>query len=236
METPVVKQRMQMYNSPYKAVLECMVKIYRTEGVRAFYRSYTTQLTMNVPFQSIHFMMYESMQNLTNPDNQYNPAAHMVSGACAGAVAAAVTTPLDVCKTFLNTQPLLVGQTGLVHAVRTVYKLGGARGYFRGVQARVLFQMPATAICWSVYELFKYLLLAKPADIDLDLRLEDSAELKLFPEIKSVAPMPSAAPIKTIEMPSVSGASIYGALSLNTMHNSDNGVSQTGLLRDMRHS
>nr|CAD7446327.1 unnamed protein product [Timema bartmani] len=79
METPVVKQRMQMYNSPYKAVLECMVKIYRTEGVRAFYRSYTTQLTMNVPFQSIHFMMYESMQNLTNPDNQYNPAAHMVS-------------------------------------------------------------------------------------------------------------------------------------------------------------
>lgn len=32
------------------------------------------------------------------------------------------------------------------------------RGFFKGLQARVLYQMPATAVCWSTYEFFKYLL------------------------------------------------------------------------------
>jgi len=159
----VVKQRMQMYGSPYASVWACIRQTYQAEGVRAFYRSYTTQLTMNIPFQSIHFMVYEFMQGVTNIERVYNPSAHMISGALAGAIAAAITTPLDVCKTLLNTQETTalnsLGQSqisGLSHAFRTVYRLGGVRGYFQGVTARVLYQMPSTAICWSVYEFFKY--------------------------------------------------------------------------------
>lgn len=75
-----------MINSPYKGILECARLTYRTEGLRAFYRSYTTQLTMNVPYQSIHFVMYEFCQNLTNPDRRYNPTMHMTSGAIAGKI------------------------------------------------------------------------------------------------------------------------------------------------------
>lgn len=62
----VVKQRMQMSNSPYRSALHCAINIYRSEGSKAFYRSYTTQLTMNVPFQSIHFMVYELSQTILN--------------------------------------------------------------------------------------------------------------------------------------------------------------------------
>lgn len=47
----VVKQRLQMLNSPYRGVWECARHVYRTEGLRAFYRSYGTQVAMNVPFQ-----------------------------------------------------------------------------------------------------------------------------------------------------------------------------------------
>uniref|UniRef100_T1ISH4 Mitoferrin n=1 Tax=Strigamia maritima TaxID=126957 RepID=T1ISH4_STRMM len=161
----VIKQRMQMFNSPFKRCRECLLYVYNVEGPRAFYRSYTTQLTMNVPYQSLHFMMYEYMQDLTNADRHYNPKAHMMSGAIAGAFAAAATTPLDVCKTLLNTQEKTTLQRtkqtqirGLVHAVQVVYQLRGLRGYFRGLQPRVLFQMPATAIAWSVYEFFKFFL------------------------------------------------------------------------------
>nr|XP_046210176.1 mitoferrin-2-like [Oncorhynchus gorbuscha] len=167
----VVKQRLQMYNSPYRGVMDCVRAVWQSEGAAAFYRSYTTQLTMNVPFQVLHFMTYESLQELLNPHRQYNPSSHMVSGALAGAIAAAATTPLDVCKTLLNTQESLVGLpaagqgggqgthrhiTGLAHAFRTVYRLGGLPGFFKGVQARVIYQMPSTAISWSVYEFFKY--------------------------------------------------------------------------------
>ncbi|XP_050181801.1 mitoferrin-1 isoform X2 [Myiozetetes cayanensis] len=162
----VVKQRMQMFNSPYKSVLSCVRTVQRTEGFGAFYRSYTTQLTMNVPFQAIHFITYEFMQEHINPRREYNPRSHIVAGAVAGAVAAAATTPLDVCKTLLNTQEntalsslnISGHLSGMVNAFRTVYRLGGLPGFFRGVQARVIYQMPSTAIAWSVYEFFKYFL------------------------------------------------------------------------------
>lgn len=153
----VVKQRLQMYNSPYRDVVTCIKNIYKTEGAHAFYRSYTTQLAMNVPFQMIHFITYEVTQVFTNPEHVYNPMAHMVSGALAGAIAAAATTPLDVCKTLLNTQSGVHAQ-GMIDAFRKVYRYGGVRGYFRGLNARVLYQMPATTICWSTYEFFKYVL------------------------------------------------------------------------------
>ncbi|XP_074641092.1 mitoferrin-1-like [Tubulanus polymorphus] len=157
----VIKQRLQMYKSPYAGSLDCIRSVLRTEGLRAFYRSYTTQLTMNVPFQSIHFVMYELMQDFLNSQRNYHPGSHVISGALAGAIAAAVTTPLDVCKTLLNTQTVSVASSsvridGMVNAIRTVYNIRGFTGYFQGVSARVVFQMPATAISWSVYEFFKY--------------------------------------------------------------------------------
>lgn len=153
----VVKQRIQMYNSPYRGVVDCIRKTYRLEGLSAFYRSYTTQLTMNVPFQSLHFVVYEIAQTFTNPTREYNPSAHMVSGALAGGIAAAITTPLDVCKTLLNTQSEgKLKVRGLLNALRTVHSYGGFLGFFKGISARVIYQMPSTAICWSTYEFFKF--------------------------------------------------------------------------------
>lgn len=163
----VVKQRMQMQGSPYRGCTDCVIRVMRTEGFRAFYRSYVTQLAMNVPFQSIHFMVYESAQARFNSRRRYNPTSHVVSGALAGGVAAAVTTPFDVCKTLLNTQekqercpfneknkPVV----GLRQAVFRIYQCCGMRGYFQGLSARIVYQMPATAVSWSVYEFFKYML------------------------------------------------------------------------------
>lgn len=149
-----------------------MNMIYKQEGIVAFYRSFTTQLTMNIPFQCIHFMTYEVMQNAMNPERVYDPLSHMISGGVAGAAAAVCTMPLDVCKTLLNTQECCSHTrvsyvNGMFSAFRLVYEYQGFRGYFKGVGARMLFQMPATGISWSVYELFKYLLSHKQ-------RFEDS--------------------------------------------------------------
>lgn len=151
--------------SPWTSCLGCARDVFQNEGARAFYRSYTTQLTMNIPFQATHFMTYEFMQTSLNPDKQYMPVIHFIAGATAGAVASTATMPLDVCKTLLNTQEAgvlrRVQQTeivGLVGAARTIYRVTGFNGYFQGLRARVLYQMPSTAISWSVYEFFKHYL------------------------------------------------------------------------------
>ena len=78
-----------------------------------------------------------------------------------GGVASFVTCPLDVCKTLLNTQHQDSPVRGLPNAVTAVYKVNGLKTFFRGALARVLYQSPATALSWSVYELFKRNLLNK---------------------------------------------------------------------------
>lgn len=165
--TDVVKQRLQMQQSPYKSVLDCIFTTYRNEGLVAFFRSFSTQLVMNIPFHTSHFIAYEFAQNLSNPNREYNVLTHILSGGIAGGVAAAVTTPLDVCKTFLNTQPIGNERpvSGLRHAISAVYRLGGMPGFFRGTRARVLYTMPSTAICWSTYETFKHFLGDKAHDL-----------------------------------------------------------------------
>eukprot|EP00118_Oscarella_pearsei_P021989 m.250686 g.250686 ORF g.250686 m.250686 type:complete len:308 (+) comp40324_c2_seq13:128-1051(+) len=159
----VVKQRMQVYGSPYKTSLQCARHIYRSEGIRAFYRSYTTQLSMNIPFQCTNFIVYEATRFCLNPDGQYNPKAHVLAGGAAGAVASAATNPLDVAKTLLNTQEPSVRPSGshvqgMTTAFKVIYQQNGMSGFFKGIRARIVHQMPATAICWSVYEFFKHLL------------------------------------------------------------------------------
>lgn len=163
----VVKHRLQMSCSPYKGVADCARTVYKQEGVRAFYRSFFTSFSMNAPFQVIHFMCYEGSQEYLNPHRHWNPWTHCASGALAGAIASFVTTPLDVCKTVLNTQEACVTcnqytgtatVAGLKEALVKIHSLKGFPGFFSGVRARVLFQMPATALSWSVYELFKYII------------------------------------------------------------------------------
>ena len=156
-----------MYGSPYRGVFHCLRTVIKEEGIQAFYRSYTTQLSMNIPFQCVHFITYETFRKKFNPGGAYNPWTHVIAGGIAGATAAAITTPLDVAKTLLNTQEKCavcevmhsdtrVFITGMFNAMKLVYKLEGMKGYFRGIQARIIYQMPSCAISWSVYEFFKH--------------------------------------------------------------------------------
>ncbi|XP_071442078.1 mitoferrin-1 isoform X2 [Hetaerina americana] len=237
----VVKQRLQMYGSPYKSCIECATRIYQKEGMKAFYRSYTTQLTMNVPFQSVHFMTYEFMQGLTNESRTYSPLAHVSSGAVAGATAAALTTPLDVCKTLLNTQEeraLTTAQqdrvTGLMQAARTVYRLGGIRGYFQGLKARVIYQVPSTAICWTTYEFFKYSLSKRKFGHHEDQSLPPNPSMQAVsssgsrweteksPDRQSIEQQPGRSSSSSIVSGGVSSGGsgpggLYGALAFNSV-------------------
>ena len=169
-----------MYNSPYRGAFDCVRCVMKTEGIGAFCRSYTTQLTMNIPFQCLHFVTYEFMREMLNPSGGYSPATHLIAGATAGGVASAITNPLDVAKTLLNTQEsnavsaLIKTRSsqelfvkGMFNALKTIYTLRGVSGYFQGVQARIIYQMPSCAISWSVYEFFKHYLSLKISEEEM---------------------------------------------------------------------
>ncbi|KAI9228585.1 MAG: carrier protein [Piptocephalis tieghemiana] len=153
----VVKQRMQVHGSEYRSVLSCFRSIWATEGFSAFYASYPTTLLMSVPFQALQFSTYEFAGKVLNPSGSYDPKSHIMAGAMAGSVAAALTTPLDVAKTLLQTRgtstdPAIRNVRGISGSVSLIWRRAGFFGFFRGWKPRVLTHMPSTAICWSVYE------------------------------------------------------------------------------------
>jgi hypothetical protein len=55
----------------------------------------------------------------------------------------------------------------LSDAVKIIYHANGVKGFLKGVVPRVVFQMPGTAVSWSVYEFFKFYLKNKrPSSFD----------------------------------------------------------------------
>ena len=151
---------MQLHGSSHANMVQCARSVFQTEGLSAFYVSYPTTLTMTVPFTAAQFTAYESLSRVMNPSKNYDPITHCVAGGLAGGVAAAVTTPLDVIKTLLQTrgsaQDLEIRHAkGLFAAARIIKQRDGYGGFFRGLRPRMITTMPSTAICWSAYELAK---------------------------------------------------------------------------------
>lgn len=149
----VVKQRMQVQGSVYRSFLQCARSVFRNEGLSAFYISYPTTLAMTVPFTAIQFTAYESISKTINPSGTYDPTTHCIAGAVAGGFAAAVTTPLDVIKTLLQTRGTASDHEirharGLLEAGAIIKRRNGYGGFLRGLKPRIITTMPSTAICW----------------------------------------------------------------------------------------
>jgi len=144
---------MQVHGSTYPTITACAKSVFRNEGFSAFYVSYPTTLAMTVPFTATQFMAYESMSKFMNPSKSYDPITHCVAGGLAGGIAAAVTTPLDVIKTLLQTRgtvtdPEIRNARGLREAAAIIKRRNGWNGFFRGLRPRIITTMPSTAICW----------------------------------------------------------------------------------------
>ncbi len=169
-----VKQRMQLFHSPYRSVPDAVMRILSDEGIGAFYRSYPTTLFMNIPFFFTQLYSYEYLKRLIHADDEAPGVlaglyVHGVAGGISGALAAAITTPLDVAKTRLQCQGATLSVLGselatskyksLTQTLAVIYKDEGMRGLFSGIKPRVFFFTPAAAISWAVYEMAKKLLI-----------------------------------------------------------------------------
>ncbi|KAJ8769786.1 hypothetical protein K2173_007646 [Erythroxylum novogranatense] len=158
----MVKQRLQLGNNrAYRGVWDCVKRVFRQEGIGAFYASYRTTVLMNAPFTAVHFATYEAVKRgllEVSPDSASDErlVVHATAGAAAGALAAAVTTPLDVVKTQLQCQGVCgcdrFKSDSISDVIRVIVKKDGYRGVMRGWIPRMLFHAPAAAICWSTYE------------------------------------------------------------------------------------
>lgn len=79
-------------------------------------------------------------------------AANATAGFAAAAVAAGVTTPLDVAKTHVQTVAV---PKGMAYSFQEIHACGGVRALFTGAGPRSIRAGAAYAILMSSYEAFK---------------------------------------------------------------------------------
>jgi len=163
-----LKQKMQLSIRPFKGVFDCFMYTMRYDGgVRALYAGFSTALTMNAPYAAVYFASYESLKRLIHrwrggtveQTHHAGVATTLMAGGGAGCCAAALSTPLDVVKTRLQTQSDMKRMySGMMSVLRCVHQEEGWRGFTRGIGPRVLYNSTSAAIAWCTYEQVKRLL------------------------------------------------------------------------------
>lgn len=119
-------------------------------------------MTMNVPYVGVYFASYESLKKVGIYNLGYDGSSslvHLCAGAGAGVCSAALTNPLDVAKTRLQTQSDTgMRYSGMVATLRTIWADEGAAVFLRGILPRMAFHSTSAALCWTTYEYCKFLL------------------------------------------------------------------------------
>jgi hypothetical protein len=93
----------------------CPVRVHA--ACRALFRGYPTTVFMNIPYAATVVSTNETLKKVFDAEGARASPSHTMSvyllcGAASGAAAAALTNPLDVVKTRLQTQSCVAAATG----------------------------------------------------------------------------------------------------------------------------
>ncbi|TFK68420.1 mitochondrial NAD transporter [Pluteus cervinus] len=148
----------------YRHTLDAAWTIYRTEGIRAFYRGLVPSL-LGILHVAVQFPLYEQLKLLAQGDSDQPLSSHVILGcsALSKMTASIATYPHEVVRTRLQTQKqLLVSSDGMVQRpykrgiVYTTKKLIHFEGWtalYKGLSINLIRTVPNSAVTMLTYEL-----------------------------------------------------------------------------------
>lgn len=148
----VIKTRFESGRYNYVSVAGALRSVCETEGVRALFSGLTATLLRDAPFSGIYVMFYSQAKRALPHEVSAAPYAPLVNFGCgvaAGVMASLATQPADVVKTHIQVRR---SHCSTAEAVRHIYMVHGAAGFFRGAVPRSLRRTLMAAMAWTVYE------------------------------------------------------------------------------------
>ncbi|KAJ4708221.1 Mitochondrial carrier protein [Melia azedarach] len=154
-------------------VCQSLIKLFKQEGVRGFYKGNGASVLRIVPYAALHFMAYEQYRVwIVNsyPALGSGPVIDLLAGSVAGGTAVLCTYPLDLARTKLAYQvvdtrgSLRTGMrsfcaqpaySGIKDVLTSVYKEGGMRALYRGVGPTLTGILPYAGLKFYIYEELK---------------------------------------------------------------------------------
>lgn len=155
--TEVVKQRAQARQYPSSlSALSSILSQRAAIGIpgvwRELYRGWSITIFREVPFTVIQFPLWEAMKAYRLRSTQKDTISALESGlagSAAGAVAAGITTPLDVLKTRMM---LAREKVGMWTLLRVILRDNGPKAFFGGIGPRVMWISAGGAIFLGSYQ------------------------------------------------------------------------------------
>ena len=155
--TEVVKQRAQALQeassmAALRAILSRRSAVGLTGVWREMYRGWSITVMREVPFTVIQFPLWEGMKEWrrrTKGKEEITAVESALFGSVAGAIAAGVTTPLDVLKTRMM---LARERQAMVPLLMGILKQSGPRAFFAGVGPRIVWISAGGAIFLGSYQ------------------------------------------------------------------------------------
>ncbi|KAH3661322.1 hypothetical protein OGAPHI_006729 [Ogataea philodendri] len=149
----------------YNGTLDAFVKMYRSEGLRSFYRGLLPSY-FGLLHVAIQFPLYENFKKIFKIDSQSFDGKYMgldqfsklvLSSSMSKILASAVTYPHEIVRTRLQivNSDASKPSAGLVRTVVSIYKTEGMRGYYAGFLVNLARTLPASAITLVSFEFFK---------------------------------------------------------------------------------
>lgn len=133
-----------------------LAKIYKEEGVLAYWRGNGATVLHRFPYTAITFSFHGYLKEQLTPTLHARSASFCSAGISACA-ACTLCYPLDLVKTRLSAQTKTMYYTGIVDAFRKIPADEGFRGLFRGLPVTLCSVTPMIALNFGFYDQFHWL-------------------------------------------------------------------------------
>ena len=143
----------QSHTHTYSGPLDCIIKIYKAEGIRGVFRGFSLTVLRETPSLGVYFASFEIFcRVLANGDDEGSTPVLLVAGGLAGMCSWASTYPVDVVKS--RVQADMTGKyNGFIDCFTKSYQDLGMKVFTRGLSSTLLRAFPVNAATFATVTL-----------------------------------------------------------------------------------
>ena len=169
-------------SEPYKGVIDCTVRTYKTEGILPFWRGNLANCIRYFPTQALNFAFKDKIKQLFKASKQDSYmlgfAKNIGSGGLAGAMSLCFVYSLDYCRTRLANDAKSAGKgggerqfNGMVDVYRKTIASDGLVGLYRGFVISCVGIIVYRGCYFGFYDTLRPILLGDNASVLLSFAL-----------------------------------------------------------------
>lgn len=135
----LIRTKIQSEKLKYNQIADAVKFAVRNDGFKSLYRGWVSTVWRDVPFSMIYWFNYETFKTKLikyKHNSPLNSFETFLCGASAGSLAALVTCPLDVVKTFrqiqLGERDVSKHRQKTLYIIKEIHRTKGFKGLFAG--------------------------------------------------------------------------------------------------------